>query len=702
MAVFTAIATSIVASIGLTGVLATIATSVIAAGLAYGTAKALGVFKPPSLDQGRDPGVTVQLPPATDNKLAVLYGNVFTSGPIFDAAISNENETMTYCIALSEETQTGTFSCSEIFMNDTKLIFSGNTVVSHVDPNQSTDTTYNGKIRMNIYQGGSTGSDVIFPTSGTGNATAATSIVPHWTAGQQTANAMVFAVMQIDYDAENGLVGLPQMTFKMKNTLSNPGDVLYDYLTSSRYGAGLSNDQIDVNSITGSANTAMKGYSAEQVTYRTYGNVSTTHDRYEINGMLSTFDTCSTNIDKICQAAATFFSFNVKDGKFKAIPNRELSTAEKANCLVYNDDNIVSKIDISSTELYALYNAVEVEFADNTRKDQQNTVKVETPAGDRNANEPDNVLTYRLDMINDNMRAERLANVDLNQSRVGTVIQFVADFSGLQTDVGDVIKVTNDLYGWSEKLFRVMRVTELQDESGMITVQISAIEYSDGYYAQTTITETSPPANIDIPKLPVVGPIFIPSIYSQIDTYANLISPLPGSVFGNVLTNDSMQVFGAGTQLENAGLSNTNLSGGSSFEDVITTEVHDLRGIDKGDYTFASFANAGGVLPVGGFDMGFQNEVILNFANTTASQNVTYSGGGVEFTNIDQAPPQLTDAKKVQIDAEAHAGVSNDMEPQTAYIKIKGYSTLNTSNANPRAFGNMGYEMKRITKGERP
>jgi hypothetical protein len=247
-----------------------------------------------------------------------------------------------------------------------------------------------------------------------------------------------------------------------------------------------------------------------------------------------------------------------------------------------------------------------------------------------------------------------------------------------------------------------MRVTELQDESGMITVQISAIEYSDGYYAQTTITETSPPANIDIPKLPVVGPIFIPSIYSQIDTYANLITPLPGSVFGNVLTNDSMQVFGAGTQLENAGLSNTNLSGGSSFEDVITTEVHDLRGIDKGDYTFAAFANAGGVLPVGGFDMGFQNEVILNFANTTASQNVTYSGGGVEFTNIDQAPPQLTDAKKVQIDATAHAGVSNDMEPQTAYIKIKGYSTLDTSNANPRAFGNMGYEMKRITKGERP
>lgn len=698
MAVFTAIATAIVGSIGLTGILATIATSVIAAGLAYGTAKALGVFKPPSMDQGRDPGVTVQLPPATDNKLPVMYGNCFTSGPIFDAAISNENKTMTYCIALSEETDTGTFSCGKVFMNDTQILFSGNTCISHIDPNQSTDTTYAGNVRLNIYAGGSSASDCIFPTSG---GVAATSIVPHWGVNH-TANSMVFAVLQIDYDAENGLTGLPQMTFQMKNTLSNPGDVLYDYLSNSRYGCGLSNSQIDISSITGTANTAMKGFSAEQVTYTTNGNVSATHDRFEINGMLSTFDTCSTNIDKICQAAATFFTFNPKEGKFAAIPNRALSTAEKANCLVYNDDNIVSKIDISSTELYALYNAVEIEFADSTRKDQQNTVKVETDPADRNANEPDNVLNYRLDMINDNMRAERLANIDLNQSRVGTVIQFVADYSGMQSDVGDVIKVTNNLYGWTDKLFRVMRVTEQQDESGMVTVQISGIEYSDDYYTESVVTETSVPDFIDIPKLPVIGPIFIPGIYSQVDTYSNLITPLPGTVFGNILTNDSMQTFGAGTQLENAGLSNTSLSGGTTFEDVITPEVHDLRGIDKGDYTFASFANAGGVLPVSGFDMGFQNEVILNFANATASQNVTYSGGGVEFTNIDQAPPQLTDAKKVQIDAEAHAGVSNDMEPQTAYVKIKGYSTLNTSNANPRAFGNMGYEMKRITKGERP
>ena len=696
MAVFTAIATAIVGAVGLTGVLATIATSVIAGGLAYGTARALGVFKPPSFDQGTDPGVSIQLPPATDNKLPVLYGQAFTSGPIFDAAISNENKTMTYCIALSEETTTGTFSCSEIFMNDVKLVFTGNTVTSHVDPNQSTDTTYNGNVRVNIYQGGSSGSDVIFPTSGTGSTTAATSIVPHWGVNH-TANAMVYAVMQIDYDAENGLSGLPQMTFKMNNTLNNPGDVLFDYLTNDRYGAGLSNAQIDITSITGTANTAMKGYSDELVNYTNASNVSTTLKRYQINGMLSTFDTCSTNIDKICQSAGTFFSFNVKEGQFKAIPNRALSTAEKANCLVYNDDNIVSKIDISSTELYSLYNGVEVEFMDQQRKDQTNTVKITTPAGDRNANEPDNVLNYKLDMINDNVRAEILANIDLNQSRVGTVIQFVSDFSGIQSDVGDVIKVTNDLYGWSDKLFRVMRVTEQQDESGMVTAQISAIEYSDDYYVHPVLTETPDLGIIDLPRLPIIPPIYIPEVYQG--NYAN-VAALPGSVFGNVIVNDAMKTFGAGTQLTDNPAANTSVVSGTTYLDIIPEESYDITGADVGDYEVTSKATLGGTVS-GAYDVAFRHQVKLRFANTTATvSNVTTTAGGTAILGFDQAAPPLIASNKLSIDPTSY-GLPADMKPVLANVVLQGYSTVGTSNAALRSFNNLNYQMIRVTKGEK-
>ena len=94
MAVFTAIATAIIGAIGITGTLATIATAFVAAGLAIGTAKILGVMDAPAA--GQDPGVKVQLPPATDNKVTRLYGRNFAGGTIIDAEIKNQNKTMKY------------------------------------------------------------------------------------------------------------------------------------------------------------------------------------------------------------------------------------------------------------------------------------------------------------------------------------------------------------------------------------------------------------------------------------------------------------------------------------------------------------------------------------------------------------------------------------------------------------------------------
>ena len=63
MAIFTALAAAaswIVGALGITGVAATIATSIISAGLALGTAKLLGVMDPPKLQETKDPGVKIQ------------------------------------------------------------------------------------------------------------------------------------------------------------------------------------------------------------------------------------------------------------------------------------------------------------------------------------------------------------------------------------------------------------------------------------------------------------------------------------------------------------------------------------------------------------------------------------------------------------------------------------------------------------------
>jgi len=161
-------------------------------------------------------------------------------------------------------------------------------------------------------------------------------------------------------------------------------------------------------------------------------------------------------------------------------------------------------------------------------------------------------------------------------------------------------------------------------------------------------------------------------------------------------------VFGAGAQLENAGLSNTSMSSGTTYKDLITPEVYDISGVDIGDYTFSGVGNLGGVLPVGGYDTAFRNNVTIQFANATHSSNQNIGGGGVVFTNIDGAPPQLTDTKKVSLDPTSYS-LPADMKPITATARLQGYSTLDDDTANgfPRSIGNMAYEMKRITKGEK-
>jgi len=698
MAVFTAIAAAITGAITGVGFAAAfaaagtfsalgLATSVLAAGIGIATARATGMFKAPSIGQADDPGVKITLAPDTANKIPVLYGKAFTSGPVFDAAISNSNETMTYCIALSEETDTGTFSVSNVYLGDSRLVFSGNTCVSHFDPNGTSDTSYNANVRVNVYQGGSTGSDVIFPTSGTGATTPATTIVPHWGVSTHTANSLVFAVVQIDYSPENGLTGLPAITFEMQNSLNNPGLVLQDYLNNDRYGVGFANTLIDTTSIIGTASTQMRGFCDDLVAYKDSGGASQTNKRYEINGVVTTFSDVRSNIDKICMAGGTYFAYDGKQGKFKAIPNRAFTTGEKANALVYSDDNMIGKLDIASTELFSMFNGVEVEFADDNRKDLMNTVLIETPALDRNPNEPDNTLKYGIDLINDKVRAERLANIDLQQSRLSTVIQFSTDYSGMQTDVGDVIKINNSLYGFSDKLFKVMRTKEVETIEGMIGVEMTCLEYDDDIYTIPANAQYElPRANIDLPRIPVYNPgsFVLPSALAS--DYGNL--SIDADRFGTVVFREHMANLSTGGQIEDKPANKLDLDGTTNYTDLFTTRELDFTagtGLEPGDYSFMS-----GVTPIGAANANVASysliaNVNITYANTT-TQNEQF---GISMLDLDYTPSTIEANKKISIGAN----------PVSGNVTLEGFNTLDQVGSD-RGFNSIRYDMLRLNKGD--
>lgn len=554
--IFSFIGATVAGAVGLTGtfgagvfaglsVAGVLVASTVAAGLAFATAKVMGVGRVP---RPEDPGVKVQLPPGTDNKINKLYGRNYMGGIIIDAEIKNQNKTMTYALVLSEYTPGETWTVNKIYRGDNELVFGYSGAQNHIvssiiDSNATASNSVgiqkkwdNGKIRCRVYAGGSAAANQIFPTTNKVDAYGfGTGQFSNWTASNTMAN-VVFAIFEIDYDPENNLVQLDAITFDIQNSVSNPANVLLDYLRNDVYGVGLANTVIDTDSM-----NALFTYANTSVNYYDSANVLQSHPRYAIDGIISTYNNCKENIDKICRNSGTFFTYNNKTGKFGVVVNRAATAGEKANAYVFNDDNIVSKITLTNTDLFNLYNQMEVEFPSVVQKDQTDTIFLETPAGQRNANEPDNKLNVRLDMVNDRARASNLANIDLRQSRFSTVLQFRADYQALQVDVGDIVKVTNDIYDYTDKLFRVMRTTEVEDADGMLSVDLLLLEYDDTIYTETVESSSVIPdysgipnwwtynanANISLGNITIASNV----VYGS---NANIYDPVTGTVVSNI------------------------------------------------------------------------------------------------------------------------------------------------------------------------
>jgi len=501
MAVFTFIATAIVTAYTgaaiVAGTWAAFAVSVIATGLAAVTSRLLGVGNRGG-GGAQDQGVRVQLPPATENRVPIVYGHAFQQGVITDARISNDNKTMTYVITLSEYVSSGSWTAGEIYWNDQRLVFKadGFTVDYSIDSDGKSNQNLNNLVRCWVWAGGTGSASQI---KGPSPAVDAYSIIPNTTASYAMSD-LVFAVVQLDYNSEKGTTGLPTMTFELENSLKNPGLVWYDYMTNTRYGAGFDTNEVNTTtSISTTTSTSLYSISnqippnqfvrwpANSAT--TTLSTVTTQVRYEINGVLNTGDTVKTNLEKINLASASYTTFDHKSGQWKVIPNRALSTSEMNATFVFDDINIIGDITLGATNLEDLYNQVEAGYPNRTTRDQTDYYKYSIPAGDLNQLEPPNQLRLNNSMVNNYIHAGRLANIELLSSRSDLVINFQADYEALQVEAGDVVRVTNSTYGFDNKPFRVTRMRETEGEDATLVSEVTAIEYTATVYTDMTLTD---------------------------------------------------------------------------------------------------------------------------------------------------------------------------------------------------------------------
>ena len=206
----------------------------------------------PDVAQSSQPdyGVREQVDPNTENSIPVVYGTAFLGGIVTDAVLTNSNQTMWYCLAICEKTGNlinGTpsvITVERIYWNQMEVKFQGDsvTVSAFIDEDGVETTNPNGLVKIYLYNNGST--NQTFPAGYSGSSQSAFSVFPNWTS-QHTMNDLVFALIRVDYNKEKSVTGLGRIEFKVKNTMTEAGDCIYDYLTNTRYGAGIASEEIN-------------------------------------------------------------------------------------------------------------------------------------------------------------------------------------------------------------------------------------------------------------------------------------------------------------------------------------------------------------------------------------------------------------------------------------------------------------------------
>ena len=483
------------------------------------------VFSSSSANQSVDNGVRQQVPPATTNSLPIVYGDAYLGGVFVDAVLSSDQKTMYYVLAVSQISPNGQFSfdTTKMYWQDQTIGFDSTDptkVVSLTDGAGNVQTKISGNLYINLYRSNEAGvitalNGTALPSSVMGGTDIAAA--QRWPSTGRQMNGLAFAIVKMVYNRDAGTTQMQALTFRASHYLNGqgvakPGDVWFDYITNAKYGCAMDATIVDADTA-----TALNTYSDELITYTPAAGGTATQARYRINGVLDTGQNVLSNLDQIMLACDSWNQYNAAKGKWAIVINKAQATD-----FYFDDSNIIGEIRVSAFDISSSINQVQAQFPSKLNRDQSDYVYLNTPEILRFANEPDNKYTVDFSMVNDSVQAQYLANRMLEQAREDLIVNFSTTYNGIQVDAGDVISVTNSAYGWSDKLFRVIKVSEISLPDGNLGATLELNEYNAQVYDDKDITAFSPSPNSNLSN-----PNFFSNLTAPTVTNVNTTATIP-------------------------------------------------------------------------------------------------------------------------------------------------------------------------------
>lgn len=228
----------------------------------------------------------------------------------------------------------------------------------------------------------------------------------------------------------------------------NAALIIRDFLTSRDdahvpYGFGATDDEIDDNFTTAAANIC-----SEDITKLD----STTFNRYSINGIVDTSAAPLDTLEHMITAMAGAVTY--PKGKFRI----HAGAYETPETTVVDESWLAGEIEAQfRIPRQEIFNAVRGTFINPAKSWQRDDFTALTSAVYEEQDNDERIYTdIELAYTIDNEQAQRIAKIVQRKSREQISVTLPCNYKALQFTVWDNIKVTNAIYGWSEKVFKIV------------------------------------------------------------------------------------------------------------------------------------------------------------------------------------------------------------------------------------------------------
>ena len=293
--------------------------------------------------------------------------------------------------------------------------------------------------------------------------------VSKWTTNHRL-RGIAYLYVRLEYDTDMFPNGIPNVSAEVKGKKvldfrtsstafsDNPALCVYDYLTDTRLGLGISTDNVDTTSF-----TAMANLCDENVTLSGGG----TEKRYTCNGVVYSDIPPMQVLDDMLSSCTGVLSYS--NGKFILKGGQYV-----APTITLDDDDFISQIALESKKSRKdLFNTVKGIFTSSETSWQPSDYPMVTSSTFTDADGETIFADIDLPFTTSSATAQRIAKIALFKNRQQMVLSAQVKLTGFKLQVGDTVSITNSRLGFSSKVFEVAEWSFSNDDKLAINLLLN-------------------------------------------------------------------------------------------------------------------------------------------------------------------------------------------------------------------------------------